>query len=958
MSIRGAHLWAVLLAALVVSQTLYALDPSFALSQYAKRNWHVEHGLPQNYVTSIAQGADGVLIVGTSGGVARFDGIQFSPVVLNERTGISREWINAVESLPDGAIWIATRDAGSFVTRNGRTQSMPPTPNTFTSTALRRDGSMVASGNGIWQAKNDAFARLSRDGGGDLSWEGILELPDGRLLFCDEKGLFAIEQERSRLLWPADKSTGRPLSLARGHNGMVYLGTTTGLFRVTVKQGTTLNRVSGVDGPVVSVVEDRDGLVWAATWGRGLFRVASNGASRWNLENGLTDDFVHTLFEDREGSLWIGTRAGLSRWRSGPIVPYGPEEGLDAQFLSTVTGNHQREIWVGSWRSGVHRIRNGLVEAIPLDFPVSTTLIRSMAFAPDGDLWFSDWTSLHHVSAHGPADYRVGDLRHGSPAHAILFDRHGDLWLGGMDGLFVYSNASLRGQSPRQLSDRQIHCLLEAKDGTIWVGTGKGLMAIREGKTREVAGLPHPAVTALHEDFEGRVWAATRANGLVRVDGERAIVFDHRHGLPQLPVYGILEDFSHNLWLSSPAGLFAVSLAELDEIAEGAKASADPIAFGNEDGLRSIEFQNVGFPSGWRDEAGHLWFPTVRGLVEVRPEALRAHSPPRILTSGIQSAGRTHEIAYSTNQLYGADRVEFRYRVEGLQTDWIALGTQRTLRLDTLPAGEHRIDIAAKLPGSAWGSPAVVRISQPSRWFETWWFYGAIAMLLAIVLWAIYRWRVSQVRMRYALVMEERNRLGREWHDTLLAGFSAISWQLDSARKSLPEDGSGAARDAIHIAKDMLRHYRTEARQVIWDLRHSSPEHEKLPRALERSLQDILRDNQVEHRVTVEGDAESIPAEMAHGLLRICQEATLNASRHAGATVISVHLSATPTRVEARVTDDGRGFDPNSIAERHFGLAIMRERAARLGGSVQVESAPGVGTTIRAEIPLSRVGKR
>src|SRR5690606_16080272 len=130
------------------------------------------------------------------------------------------------------------------------------------------------------------------------------------------------------------------------------------------------------------------------------------------------------------------------------------------------------------------------------------------------------------------------------------------------------------------------------------------------------------------------------------------------------------------------------------------------------------------------------------------------------------------------------------------------------------------------------------------------------------------------------------------------------------------------------------------------------------PRALERSLQDILRDNRAEHRVTVEGDAESIPAELAHGLLRICQEATLNASRHADATVISVHLSATPTRVEARVTDDGRGFDPNAIAERHFGLAIMKERAARFGGSVQVESTPGVGTTIRAEIPLNRVGKR
>lgn len=954
---RAALAWAVGLAALVLTQAGSALDPTFALSQYAKRNWHVEHGLPQNYVTSIAQAADGRLIVGTSGGAARFDGIQFSPVVLNERAGISREWINSVEALPDGSLWIMTRDAGTFVNRHGKSEAVPPPPPNFTSTVLRRDGSLVASGSGTWQAANGVFHRLSGYGGGDLSWESALELPDRRLLLCDASGLIVVEGERSRLLWPSDNVNGRPLSLARGRGGSLYLGTTMGLFRVTLQPGVALKRVKGVDGPVVSVLEDRDGLVWAATWGRGLFRVNARSASRWSMDDGLTDDFVHTLFEDREGSLWIGTRAGLSRWHSGPIVPYGPEEGLDAQFLSTVIGTRRNEILVGSWRSGVHRLRNDRLEPMPLGFPVETTLIRAMAFAPNEDLWFSDWSSLHRVSPRGQTVFRRDQLRHNPSAHAILFDREGALWLGGVDGLYVYAGADLRNP-PRQLSDQPVHCLLEAEDGTVWAGTGQGLLAIREGKTRKISGLPHPSVTALHEDADGRIWASTRANGLLRVDGERAMIFDQRQGLPELPVYGILEDRARNLWLSTPAGLFAVSLAQLDEVAAGSRPAVDPIAFGGEEGLRSIEFQNVGSPSAWRDAEGHLWFTTVRGLVEVRPEFLRTAAPPRILQSGIQSVGRTHEIAYTTDRLYGADRVEFRYRVEGLQADWIPLGAQRTLRLDTLPAGEHRIDISAKLPGSAWGEPAVARILQPARWFETWWFYAANVLLLAAGLWAVYRWRVSQVRSRYALVAEERNRLGREWHDTLLAGFSAISWQLDAANKALPEQGSDPSRDAIRTAKDMLRHYRTEARRVIWDLRHSAPERESLPNALERSLREILRDGRVTHRLSVEGDTETIPAELAHGLLRICQEAALNASRHADASAISVHVSASPTRVEARVTDDGRGFDPDSIADGHFGLAIIQERAAQFGGRVRVESAPGAGTTIYADLPLKRAAKR
>ncbi len=956
-AIRALSFRRTLLAALILVQTLCALDPTFALSQYAKRNWHVEHGLPQNYVTSIAQEADGRLIVGTSGGAARFDGVQFSPIILNESTGISREWINSVEALPDGTLWIMTRDAGTFVNRRGKSRAVPPPPPNFSSTALRRDGSVVASGSGTWEAANDVFHPLSELGGGDLSWESVLELADGRLLLCDANGLYAVEGERTHLLWATDAVNGRPLSLARGRGGVVYLGTTLGLFRVTLVPGAALHRVQGVDGPVVSIVEDRDGLVWAATWGRGLFRAAAGSASRWSLENGLTDDFVHTLFEDREGSLWIGTRAGLSRWRSGPIIPYGPEEGLDAQFLSTVIGAHRNEILVGSWRRGVHRLKNGRIEAVPLGFPVESTLIRAMAFAPNGDLWFSDWRSLHHDSPRARTVYLQEHPRHDPSAHAILFGRNGSLWLGGIDGLYVYSDANLLAHPPKQWSDRQIHCLLEAADGTVWAGTGQGLLAIREGKIREISGLPHPSVTALWQDSQERVWAATRANGIVRLEGDRAIVFDQRHGLPELPVYGIAEDRSGRLWLSSPAGLFAVSLAQLDAVAAGARPAVEPIAFDSEDGLRSIEFQNVGAPSVWRDDDGHLWFATVRGLVEVRPEALRPAAPPRILESGIQSLGRTHEISYSTDRLYGADRTQFRYRVEDLQADWILLGTQRTLRLDTLPSGEHRIDIAARMPGSDWGVPAIVRVVQPPRWFETWWFYLANAMLLSALLWATYRWRVSRVRSRFALVAEERNRIGGEWHDTLLAGFAAISWQLDAANKSLPPAGADSARDAIRTAKDMLRYYRNEARRVIWDLRHNSPERESLPKALERTLREMPRDGGAEHNVSFEGDPDAIPAELAHGLLRICQEAALNASRHAEASAITVHLAASPTRVEATVSDDGRGFDPSSVADGHFGLAIMKERAARFGGSVRVESAPGAGTTVYAEFPVHR-GKR
>ncbi|MCW5964102.1 MAG: ATP-binding protein, partial [Bryobacterales bacterium] len=449
------------------------------------------------------------------------------------------------------------------------------------------------------------------------------------------------------------------------------------------------------------------------------------------------------------------------------------------------------------------------------------------------------------------------------------------------------------------------------------------------------------------------IWVATRANGVVRVHGEQVFVVDQRHGLPELPVYGILEDHAARLWLSSPGGLFAVSLQELDAVTQGKQARVDPLPFLDDDGLRTVQFQNVGFPSAWRDPNGHLWFPSVRGLVEVRPKALENPQPPRVLTGDTRTLGRAHEIRFTSNRLQATDRVEFRYRLSGWQPEWIPLGRQRSLRLDSLSPGDHVVEIAARLPGSTWGAPVSVLIHQPPRWFETGWFYALCLAALLALLWTFYKWRVSHVRARFSLVAAERNRIGREWHDTLLAGFSAISWQLESALKAL-EDRPEAASHSIQLAGKMVSHYRNEARRVIWDLRHAGAEHEGLANAIERSLREIVRDENIERSIEVEGDPGGISAELAQGVLRICQEAALNASRHADAKRIEVRLQIGKHQVQARIADDGKGFDPAGIEPGHFGVAIMKERAARFGGSVHVESAPGAGTTVVAELPLAQ----
>ncbi|MCW5965982.1 MAG: hypothetical protein KIT83_18225, partial [Bryobacterales bacterium] len=477
-ALRRLVVSAAALACLAFPDGLFALDPTFAMSQYAKKHWQVEQGLPQNYVTSLAQEPGGLLVVGTSGGVARFDGLKFYPVVLDEATGISREWINALAVMPDGSLWISSRDAGTYLQVNGKVQVLGIRSGQPSSAVVRRDGRLIAAGNGTWELREGSMHRLGVEGGGDLSWQGVLELEDGRVLVCDDAGLFEVRDSSVRLLLPTDVTRGRPLSLVRGRSGTLYLGTTTGLFYLEFEPHLRAIACPGMEGPVVSIVEDRDGVVWTATWGKGIHRLYGKLAQRWSQQDGLDDDFVHTLFEDEEGSLWIGSRSGLSRWRSGPIVPYGPREGLDAQFLSSILGDNNGGIWVGTWRRGLHLLQAGRFTQQQTGFPIETSLIRAMAFSTGDGYWISDWFELRHVTSRGSKRYTTQDLGFNASIHAILSDRGGGLWLSADSGLFRYPDASISGPRQQFLANRGIRHLLEDRNGTVWAGSTTGLARI------------------------------------------------------------------------------------------------------------------------------------------------------------------------------------------------------------------------------------------------------------------------------------------------------------------------------------------------------------------------------------------------------------------------------------------------------------------------------------------------
>lgn len=285
---------------------------------------------------------------------------------------------------------------------------------------------------------------------------------------------------------------------------------------------------------------------------------------------------------------------------------------------------------------------------------------------------------------------------------------------------------------------------------------------------------------------------------------------------------------------------------------------------------------------------------------------------------------------------------------------WTDAGNRRTAAYNRLPPGRYRFVVSAALANGTFGDAVGVSFTRRARWQETAWFPYAITTAIIAAAGLVYWVRLRQVRTRFATVLDERNRMARELHDTLAQDFAGIATQLSGVASALRADPSAAERH-LDVARRMTQHSLTEARRSILDLRSSALTEGDLRAALESMARETTAGADV--AIEVSGDASPrLDRQTEHQLLRMAQEAVANAVKHARARRVEIELRHTQTHATLTIRDDGIGFDPDlafMAARGHFGLLGMRERARRLGGDVRFESAPGAGTSIIVTVPAS-----
>ncbi|MGC4051170.1 MAG: two-component regulator propeller domain-containing protein [Paludibaculum sp.] len=338
----------------------FALDPARALSQFHKRNWQVQDGLPRNYVMAVEPSGDGYLLVGTDEGLARFDGVRFVPFDPQPGIGLARRWIGALITARSGSLWVGTFDGWIYEYRGSKLQTrFNAGGSVFALLEDQRGRIWASTRNGVVRAESGQFRAvpgLTRPP--ETAWNVLALDRHGVVWAVTLDGLFRIQQDDVQKVAFDVQTSGEPLAVEADRSGAVWVGAARGLFRMSETSGLVRRTlVAGVPGPVVAILEDRDGVVWVGSWGQGVFRVRGDRVDSWSARDGLPDDFIRTLHEDGEGNLWVGTRGGgLVRCKETPIVPFGLPEGLGGNYATTVAKAPDGHLWFGTWRGGLYRL--------------------------------------------------------------------------------------------------------------------------------------------------------------------------------------------------------------------------------------------------------------------------------------------------------------------------------------------------------------------------------------------------------------------------------------------------------------------------------------------------------------------------------------------------------------------------------------------------------------------------
>ena len=922
----------------------------------------------------------------TEGGVARFDGYGFSVLAHETRPAFTSNDVSAMAEVPAGVLWFGTTDGlirmeGATFRRFAEEDGLPSA--SVVGLEPADDGSLlVLTTSGVVRFDGTRFKPVAGLSGPITA---LARGRDGTTLLLGPQQSFRYSRGSLTPFVAGDgkaHARGPVLDVQSGPGGALWVA---GARSVDVFTGSAHKTFAlAPDTPVQALSVDREGTAWVGTR-RGVFTAQSSSAPRLEHVDALGTDSVLSLFQDREGNLWVGTEnTGLHVLR--PRKFSTPRATL-GEATTAVAETSDGTLCYGMRTQGVECLRGSQTVPAVAASALTSPIILSLAAGTHGDLWAGTPDGLNHIDHGTVHKYTAADGLPDDFIRSVLVTGTGVVWLGTRYGLAQLDGGKIRTFTQHEgLPSNSVGpLLLDAKpvppgslantsDGSagLWIGTATGLSRWSNGtfeNFRPEGTAAAPIVTAMAQDSSGTLWVALHGAGVSRLSKGRLQAIPATD-LPD-EVVGMVIDKAGYLWLRGKRGIFRASLKAMTACATfRGRCRTGAAQYGALDGMPSEELTAEGLPSLLQTRMDVLWMATRKGLAFAHPLHLPFNNvaPPvaierfavddvaQPLASGALRVGTGHHsftFDYAAPSFTMPSRTTYKYKLEGLDRDWVDAGSRRTAYYTSLPGRSYRFRVIAANNDGVWndiGAELRFRVQPPV--YLRWWFFILVALVLLATVAAAFRLRFRYVQTQFSLVLNERNRVAREIHDTLAQDFVSVSLQLELIAQMVRANRLPEASAQLQATRSMVKSGLEAARQSIWDLR-SNLAKTSLPVRVREAV-DSFGQTHPGVQVKIGGAYRKLNEHTESQVLRIVQESLSNVGRHAAATKVMVEMQYERDELGVTVRDNGRGFSPAQARDMggRYGLRGMEERAALLGGKLSITSGNGEGTTVTLTVPL------
>jgi ligand-binding sensor domain-containing protein/signal transduction histidine kinase len=983
---------------LLLPAACWALLNCIAMSGFAARplsapftvsHWDVDSGLPPGPCSAILQTRNGYLWFGTEEGLGRFDGVNCAVFDRRNTPALKASRISVLYEDRRGTLWIGTEGGGLTVLQEGEFRAFTREDglrNDQISALLEdRGGTMWVGtdGGGLFRFNGTNFARY--EVAGDVSDRFVVGLafePDGTLLVAYRDGLRRIQGGKIEAYRARDLGVDDIASILCETNGLTWIGSKNdarcfrrGEFKQAVTNLATRNVQTLRSGP--------DGELWIGT-AFGLYRWDNHRLSRYTIAEGLSGNVISFLWIDHEGSVWVGNNAsGVDQIKRTKFQVYAPRQGLSHEVATCIYQDSRGGMWVGT-EQGLNHFHNGRITHYTTNSGLSWNLVFTVCEDRDGAMWIG---TLRGLNRFAEGKFTRFGTRDGLPSNTIwcsFRDRASNLWIGTRNGLvryqpdtggfqkFDYDNAGL--------SHNDVRSIAEDNDGRLWIGTSYGLNRL-DGDRFEAFRTAAPdrtfkVVLALHADRDGALWIGTMDKGLFRHKDGKFAVFTSQDGLYDDLIHQILEDDKANLWLTCNRGIFRVSKKELNDFADGKRQKIQCVVFDRADGLPSAQCNGTIQPAGWKSRDGRLWFPTLKGVAVIDPANISRNAYPpqvqieKLLLDGskapmlaalrVQPGVERVDIHYTGLSFVSPQQVRFKYRLQGLDDDWVEAKDERVAHYTHLPAGDYRFHVRAANNDGVWNETgALLAFTVLPPWWGTWWFVtssilafaGAVGGGARVHVVRKYRRRMAELERQHALE-RERARIARDMHDGLGASLVKISLLGEIAEGEM--DDANTLRTHIGKMVSTARESVRDMDEIVWAVNPKNDSIENLATYLCQFAREHFEvaGIQLHLDVPTELPVGLLSAETRYQLFLAAKEVMTNIVKHAHATEASLTFRADASRLSVIIRDNGCGLPAEPPNRQGHGRKNIQERLAALGGAAECSSKSGKGTEFVLSLPL------